>query len=85
LGIWVYDHWFPIHKTPHPHNQTKISKIQKLTLLRNLGLTKSKITFHLQPTLGKQARFFDRKSDFLELKNQGTLNENSFVLNSLSF
>jgi hypothetical protein len=72
-------------KPPTPRIKPKSEKFKNSPLPRNLGLTKSKITFHLQPTLGKQARFFDRKSDFLELKNQGTLNENSFVLNSLSF
>jgi hypothetical protein len=51
----------------------------------NQGLTKSKISLHLQPTLGKQARFFDRKFDFLELENLGSLNEKSFVLIFLSF
>lgn len=37
---------------------------------------KSKNLLCIQPTLGKQVRFFERKLDFLESENQGSLNEN---------
>jgi hypothetical protein len=37
---------------------------------------KSKNLLCIQPTLGKQVRFFERKPDFSESKNRGSLDEN---------
>jgi hypothetical protein len=62
---------------PPPPNQNWGSKQSKNSPPPpNQGSMKSKNLLCIQPTLGKQVRFFERKLDFSESENQGSLNEN---------
>jgi hypothetical protein len=66
--------------TSKPNWGSKQSKNSPLP--PNRGLMKSKNLLCIQPTLGKQVRFFERKPDFSESENRGSLNENQEYMES---